>query len=267
MPKKAPSFAEVLDMLHEIAPLELAADWDNTGLLVEPQARRRSCARVLLTIDLTDAVVAEAKAARVDLVLAYHPPIFQGFKRLCHADSKQRAVLNAVAAGLAVYSPHTALDAAPGGLAEWLAEGVLGGEQPEELRPCGDGDFGRVVTLPKPISFAQLVQRVKKLLGVSSLQIARPEKAERATVRCVAVAAGAGGSVLRGACADVFVTGEMSHHDALAIVGSGATVVLAGHSNTERGFLKVLQKRLARAFGNDLDVRISRADRDPFTTV
>lgn len=266
MAKKVPTFAEVLDMLHEIAPLELAADWDNTGLLVEPQARRRSCARVLLTIDLTDAVVAEAKAARADLVVAYHPPIFQGFKQLCHADGKQRAVLHAVAAGLAVYSPHTALDAAPSGLAEWLAEGVLGGEQPEELRPCGDGDFGRVVTLPKAISFALLLQRVKKLLGVRSLQVARPEKA-KAAVCCVTVAAGAGGSVLRGACADVFVTGEMSHHDALALVGGGASVVLAGHSNTERGFLKVLKKRLVRAFGSDLDVRISRADRDPFVAV
>lgn len=266
MAKQAPLFAEVLDMLHEIAPLELAAEWDNTGLLVEPQARRRRCARVLLTVDLTDAVVAEAKAARVDLVVAYHPPIFQGLKRLCHDDGKQRAVLLAVGAGLAVYSPHTALDAAPSGLAEWLAEGVLGGQQPEELRPCGDGDFGRVVTLPKAISFPLLLQRVKKLLGVRTLQVARPAKAKNA-VRTVAVAAGAGGSVLRGACADVYVTGELSHHDTLALVAGGASVVLAGHSNTERGFLKVLRKRLVRAFGNDLDVRISSADRDPFVVV
>jgi dinuclear metal center YbgI/SA1388 family protein len=263
MPKNVPSLAEVLDILHEIAPLELAAEWDNTGLLVEPQARRGACARILLTIDLTDEVVAEAVKMRADLVVAYHPPIFQGMKRLHHADGKQRAVIHAIAAGLAVYSPHTALDAAPSGIAEWLIQGVLAGEQPEELRPCGGGDFGRVVQLPKAIVFRQLLQRIKKHLGVRSLQVARPTKAKN-TVRTVAVAAGAGGSVLRSACADVFVTGEMSHHDALAVVGSGGTVVLAGHSNTERGYLKVLQRRLLRAFGKDAVVSVSHADRDPF---
>jgi len=64
--------------------------------------------------------------------------------------------------------------------------------------------------------------------------------------------------------ADVFLTGELSHHDALAAVAAGTTVVLAGHSNTERPFLRVLQKRLRREFGRGLDVRLCRADRDPF---
>jgi putative NIF3 family GTP cyclohydrolase 1 type 2 len=70
--------------------------------------------------------------------------------------------------------------------------------------------------------------------------------------------------VLKGSGADVFVTGEMSHHDALAAVAAGAAVVLAGHSNTKRGFLPLLRRRLALAFEGDLDVRIARADRDPF---
>ncbi|MBM4062203.1 MAG: Nif3-like dinuclear metal center hexameric protein [Planctomycetes bacterium] len=262
MPKPR-TLAEVVDILHEIAPLELAAEWDNTGLLLEPRRRRGAVARVLLTVDLTEAVVAEARAARADLVVAYHPPIFHGLKRLCADDPAQRAVLLAAAAGLAVYSPHTALDAAPGGLAEWLAEMVLAGEQPEELCPCGDGDFGRVVRLPRPLPFATLRRRVERLLGVRDLRIARPAR-PRDPVRSVAVAAGAGGSVLRSVRADVFLTGELSHHDALAAVAAGTTVVLAGHSNTERPFLRVLQKRLRREFGRGLDVRLCRADRDPF---
>jgi putative NIF3 family GTP cyclohydrolase 1 type 2 len=59
----------------------------------------------------------------------------------------------------------------------------------------------------------------------------------------------------------------MSHHDALAAVAAGATVVLAGHSNTERAFLPMLRRRLQQAFDGDLDVRIARSDRDPFTVV
>jgi dinuclear metal center YbgI/SA1388 family protein len=263
MARHAPSRDEVVDILNEIAPLELAAEWDNTGLLLAPHAGRRPVARVLLTIDLTEAVVAEAARQRAGLVVAYHPPIFQPLKRLHRDDARQRVVLAAIAAGLTVYSPHTALDAAPSGLADWLAEGVLGGDAPASLRPCGDGEYGRVVELAQPLAFVRLLQRLKRRLGVRTLQVARPSRAAP-RVRTVAVAAGAGGGILRAVEADVLVTGELSHHDTLAAVAAGRSVVLAGHSNTERGFLRVLRQRLQRAFGGDLDVRVSREDRDPF---
>jgi len=262
----APSLAEVVDILHEIAPLELAAEWDNVGLLLQPKPRPGKVARALLTIDFTMAVAAEAVAAHADLVVSYHPPIFQGLRRL-HADGgTMGALLRAAAAGIAVHSPHTALDAAPNGIADWLVECVLGGEVPTELRPCGEGEFGRIVTLAKPMPFRTLLQRCRRRFGGRTLQVARPAGAP-SRLRTIAVAAGAGGSVLRDAKADVLVTGEMSHHDALAAVAAGRAVVLAGHSNSERGFLRVLQRRLREAFDGDLDVRLAKADRDPFVVV
>ncbi len=263
MARRAPSLAEVLDILHEIAPLELASEWDNTGLLLEPRQLRGGVARALLTIDLTEAVVTEAVKMRADLVVAYHPPIFQPQKRLCRADGRQRALLAAIAGGVAVYSPHTALDAAPGGIAEWLAEGVLGGAEPADLRPIGEGEFGRLVELAAPLPLPAMVRRIKRRLGVRQLQIARPAR-PAAAVATVAVAAGAGAGVLRGVRADVWLTGELPHHDALAAVAAGTTVLLAGHSNTERGYLRVLRSRLARAFGKDVAVQVAKSDRDPF---
>ena len=262
----APTFAEVIDILHEIAPLELAAEQDNVGVLLQPKSRPGRVRRVLLTIDLTPPVVAEAIVARAELVVAYHPPIYRPAKRLVAEGGVQEALLRAAAAGIAVYSPHTALDAAPSGLADWLAERLLGGAAPKELRPCGDGEFGRVVELARPLPFRTLLQRCKRTFAVRSLQVARPTRGSR-SVRTIAVAAGAGGSVLRGIAADVWVTGELSHHDALAAVAAGTSVVLAGHSNTERGFLKVLQRRLREPFAGELDVRLARSDSDPFRVV
>lgn len=262
----APSFAEVLDILHEIAPLELAADSDNVGLLLQPRAKPGRVRRVLLTIDLTPEVAAEAIAGRADLVVAYHPPIYRPLKRLAADGGVQEGLLRVATAGIAVYSPHTALDAAPSGLADWLAERMLGGDAPKELRPCGDGEFGRVIELGKSLPFRTLLQRCKRTFGVRTLQVAAPARPVR-SVRTIVVAAGAGGSILRGVRADVWVTGELSHHDALAAVAAGTTVVLAGHSNTERGFLKVLQRRLREPLGGELDVRVARSDRDPFTVV
>jgi dinuclear metal center YbgI/SA1388 family protein len=256
-----PSLPEVLDILHEVAPLDLAASWDNVGLLLEPKRRRGAVARVLLAIDMTEAVVAEAARARADLLVAYHPPIFQPLQRLCADAPGQRAVLAAAAAGLAVYSPHTALDAAPGGIADWLAEGLAGGDEPECLRPCGEGDFGRFVELRRRLPFAELLRRCKRMLRLRHVRVALPRRVPG--IRTFAVAAGAGGAVLRGERADAWVTGELSHHDVLAAVAQGTCVVLAEHSNTERGYLKVLQKRLHAAFGRELAVQVAAADRDP----
>lgn len=264
---KAPVLLEVLDLLRELAPLELAAEWDNVGLVVAPaRARRRLCKRVLLTIDATPAVVQEALKLQADLLVSYHPPIFQPLRRLDADEPRLGALLAAVAQNLAIYSPHTALDAAPGGLADWLAGRVAGGAVPESLRPCGEGDFGRVVELQRPVSLAILLQRCKRSFGVSQLRLARGEGAGK-SVRTIAVAAGAGASVLRGVAADVWVTGEMSHHDVLAAVHGGTSVILAEHSNTERGYLPLLQQRLRAAFGRELRVAISRRDRDPITVV
>ena len=261
----APGFDEVLDMLHEIAPLELAAEWDNVGLLLQPHEQPGQVAKVLLTIDLTDAVVDEAVRLRRRPGRVLSPADLSAARASEH-DRPGPAPRAARAAGgaLPVYSPHTALDAAPGGLADWLIEGALGDDVPTEVRPCGEGEYGRVAELSRGIAWSALLDRIKQLFGVSHLQIAKPPGTGK--VRSIAVAAGAGSGVLRGTPADVYVTGEMSHHDALAAVAAGTAVVLAGHSNTERGFLRLLKKRLTTEFGKALDVRVSKVDKDPLTT-
>lgn len=266
MPRGSPSFAEVLDALQEIAPLELAADWDNVGLLLEPVERHGPVARVMLTIDLTLAVVEECVASRADLVVAYHPPIFRGLQRLSASEPQQRAVLAALRAGLSVYAPHTALDAAAGGVADWLAEALLVGRPPANFGGCGDGDFGRVAELSRATTVGALLPAIRRHLGVESLRVALPGAGRRHAVRTVAVAAGSGGSILRAAPhADLWLTGELSHHDALAAVAAGTAVVCVEHSNSERGYLRVLQQKLRAPFGKTLDVRIAKRDRDPFT--
>ncbi|MEM7262432.1 MAG: Nif3-like dinuclear metal center hexameric protein [Planctomycetota bacterium] len=72
----------LLSVLSELAPLELAEDWDNVGVLVDPTPRE--IRRILLCIDFSEAVLDEALSAGVDWVVAYHPLIFSGLKRLSH---------------------------------------------------------------------------------------------------------------------------------------------------------------------------------------
>lgn len=106
--------------MDRIAPPELAQSWDNVGLLVGD--RSAVCGRVLLCIDLTPAVLREAVASRCEMIVSYHPPLFKPVKRLL-ADSEgtESIVHQAIACGIAIYSPHTALDAAEGGVNDVLA--------------------------------------------------------------------------------------------------------------------------------------------------
>lgn len=86
------------------------------------------------------------------------------------------------------------------------------------------------------------------------------------TIDSAAAVAGSGASVLRGVKADLYLTGEMSHHDVLDAVHNGVTVVLANHSNTEREYLNVFAGKLRREMPL-LNVRVSEVDRDPLLFV
>lgn len=184
-------------------------------------------------------------------------------------------------AGIAVYSPHTAIDAAVGGVNDWLADGICGNKKYEAHRQvitpiegienCKGAGMGRIVTLKEPVTFDDLIQRVKSHLGLEKLQIALAPHHRSSPVSSIAICAGSGDSVLRGAKADVYFTGEMSHHVALNLIENGSSAIVCGHSNTERGFLKVLQKQLSSQLEQDYDgpneVVISSTDKDPLEIV
>src|SRR5262249_22736623 len=96
-----------------IAPTWTAADWDNVGLLVGD--REWPVTRCLLTIDLTPEVFDEALQLRADAILAYHPPIFRAVKSFVPSRKTQEGIAAAaLAERIAIYPPHTALDAPRG---------------------------------------------------------------------------------------------------------------------------------------------------------
>lgn len=283
---------ELLRAMSRIAPLSLAdSSWDNVGLLLEtPFARQQAktstpATGVHLCIDLTTAVCKEAiDNDNVGAILCYHPIIFRGLKSLRMSDPQQASLLRLAAAGISVYSPHTSLDAAVGGINDMLAiacsadgeAGIQGGSK--GIQPCtpskdkdvpsgheGAG-MGRRIRLKQAVSIEDLVQRIKHSLGLRYLHVARPSEAKE--ISTIAVCAGSGSSVLAKDSSDCWFTGEMSHHELLAATQAGRTVILANHSNTERPYLrKVLAGRLEAESQGKLTVTVSDADHDPLETV
>lgn len=119
------------DAMESFSPVGLAQSWDNVGLIV---GNSEAALRVaLLAIDLTAPVLSDAIRRKADLLLTYHPPIFKPVSRLLGEGSGMESlVFEAIQAGIALYSPHTALDAANGGTNEVLA-GLCGATRLDPL--------------------------------------------------------------------------------------------------------------------------------------
>jgi dinuclear metal center YbgI/SA1388 family protein len=105
--------------MEQFAPLELAADWDNVGLLLGDLAA--PVERLMTCLTVTPEVVAEAVAERVQCIITHHPMLFHAVKRLTAATSEGQMLLALIRAGVAVYSPHTAFDNTAGGINDALA--------------------------------------------------------------------------------------------------------------------------------------------------
>jgi dinuclear metal center YbgI/SA1388 family protein len=373
--------SDLVRAMQTLAPLQYAESWDNVGLLVGSTERDLN-GPVLLTIDLTESVLAEAVGAKASAVVSYHPPLWEPVKRLTGDTPRGRIILGAIEAGMALYSPHTALDAAAEGLTDWLCEGLSAGSegkiagdaralQPhmareetqqvkivtfvperelEALRNAlatagagkigaynvcsfaipGTGTFmggagsrpvvgrpgrlevtqevrlemvcsraalplaletlnrfhpyeepavdvyellgrpqrhvgaGRRIVLDQPATIGQLAERLKKHLAIPVVNIAQAEKSD-APVTHIGVVPGSGASLAAAARADgcrVFVTGEMKHHEMLEALHSGMSLILAGHTNTERGYLPRLERKI-RALLPGIRTLVSSADRSP----
>ncbi len=112
--------AAVVEFLERFAPPDLAADWDNVGLLLGDPAA--PVGRLMTCLTLTPDVAEEAVASGVGLVVTHHPILFRAVKRLTASRPEGRMLLTLARAGVAVYSPHTALDNTTGGINDLLAQ-------------------------------------------------------------------------------------------------------------------------------------------------
>lgn len=253
---------QVYEVMQRLAPPELAEHWDNPGLLVDCGGEVR---RVLVTLDITPEVVAEAAAKQCTVIVAHHPVIFDPLKRLCPADVPYQLVR----AGISAICMHTNLDAAEGGVNEVLA-GIFG-MRDWEVFADGCGRVGEV----EPITVPELARKAQAVLGVRcnrprsgpAVQVKFADTGR--TVRRLAVISGAGGSMFEDALAvgaDCLLTGEANHHAAIDAVRLGLSLVAAGHYATEFPVCAAIADRLRTAFP-ELEVRVSGENRDPFTYI
>ena len=262
------TIGEVAACLESTAPVGLAEDWDNVGLLTgDPTAAVR---RLMTCLTLTPTSAQEAIDRGADLVVTHHPLPFRPLKRITTDIPSGRMLWDLTRAGVAIYSPHTAFDSARDGINQQLAELLeLTDIQPliatEEEPTVGTGRWGR---LRAPHTVEQVAGRLRDGLrepgrGPVSIRGVRPSAD---SIEHLAVACGSAGQFLDQARAhgcDALVTGETSFHTCLEAEAYGVGLVLVGHFASERFAVVKLAARLRNELTELEEVWASESERDP----
>jgi dinuclear metal center YbgI/SA1388 family protein len=257
-----PTVSEVCEYLDQLAPVDLAEDWDNVGLLI---GRRTSeIQRIMTCLTLTPDVASEAVEQGVQLVVSHHPVLFRGAKTISDQSDEGRMLLGLIESGVAVYSPHTRFDSAQQGVNQQLAEGfglvdISAIRRSEAFPGLGSGRTGR---LPSPTRLKEFLNVVRSVCGARYLEYCGDDEA---VVRQVGVACGSAAEFLEDAAklgCDTFVTGEARFHSALAARSKGVNLILMGHYSSERPAMEWLAVQLGQVFSG-VDVAASQVECDP----
>ena len=242
---------QLYEAMQALAPLELAESWDNPGLLVDCGGE---VTRVLVTLDITPEVVAEAAAKHCEAIVAHHPVIFDPLRRVTAEDVPAMLLQN----GISAICMHTNLDAAPGGVNDVLADLL----RIENRRDFAD-NCGRIGTLNVPTTAQQLAETCSRMLHTHCKFVEADHPVEK-----LAEVSGAGGSYLQQAIdegADCLVTGEAAHHIAVLAKQKGVGLVVAGHWGTEHPVVFALADALTERLPKEVTVAPSLADVDPYS--
>lgn len=211
----------ILDFIEKSAPIDTQASWDNSGLLVGDL--HRDVKKVLVALDITKAVVEEAKSLGCELIISHHPVIFSPLSQICC----DNIVYSLIKADICALCLHTNLDIAENiGVNIKLAQAL--GLENSTLYP---EDFLCVGTLKTGMSDTQFARHVKDSLNCNGVRYTNG-----GDIKTVAVCSGGGSDAIelnKKYRFDAIVTGEIKHHHFLYAHEQNFCCVEAGHFNTE----------------------------------
>lgn len=234
--------SDVIKAIERIAPLRLQDEWDNSGLQVGFAGDE--VGKVLVCLDITEEIVDEAIAGKCNMIVSHHPLLFHSLKQVSDCTYQQRCVTKAIKEGIAIYSAHTSLDNAPGGVNHKIAE-LIGLKNPEWLEAKEDSGSGLIGELPEALEPEQFLETLKTTFKVESLRHSEPAGKP---VKKVALCGGAGAFLMPPAKtlgADCFITGEFHYHDYFE--SDGMLLVELGHYQSEQYTQDLLKDILEKA--------------------
>ena len=254
---------EIIKHIENIAPLSIAAPWDNSGMQVA--SVNDDISHIAVMLDPTPEKVTQALAAGADMVVSHHPLLMKA--KMPNMLDEYHAVLRQLfSRDIPLYSAHTSLDANLHGPAAWFADafGLASRHALENVAEHTEGEphygFGIAGVLPRPLSYAEFTDKLAKVLGKGTWRASGPMPE---TVSRMAYCPGSGESMIRDAQnlgADIYITGDVKYHAALE---APIRVLDVGHFILEETMMRVFADLLRR---NAAPVTVTFFEAsDPFT--
>jgi dinuclear metal center YbgI/SA1388 family protein len=262
---------DLLKALDKFTAFGLAEQWDNVGLMLgSPNQTIRG---VLVALDPTEEVLAEAREIGADCIITHHPLIFHALKAINTDQPLGRFLRLALENNTTVIGCHTNLDQTAGGVSDVLASS-LGIQDARPLVPARDNHgtdaatgFGRVGRLADPLNGEVFIGYLCDFFKLPVLRVAGKLPEEISTV---AVCGGSGSDLAEAAYASgaqVYVTGEVKHSTARWAEAAGFCIIDAGHFATENPVVDSLVEALQNIFvEQDVDIPVWSSERqqNPF---
>lgn len=261
-----PTLKAVLGILEEIAPSHAAEDWDNPGLQMGHLSQE--VGKIFISLDPTLKSLRKAVKRNAQVLLTHHPLILDPISSLNRDRYPGDVIFEAIERGISIVAAHTNLDAARGGINDGLADlfGLQEVEVLEKRSDLAEGGLGRIGDLPEPVRLSEMTKRIKVILGAEKIRVVG-RKGRR--IERVAVVGGAGGGMVALALkrgAQLLITGEVRHHEALEAEALGLVLIDAGHFQTEKSALKPFVNHLRNRFleqNMDVIVEVNDTEKSP----
>ncbi|MBT5615200.1 MAG: Nif3-like dinuclear metal center hexameric protein [Flavobacteriales bacterium] len=254
---------EVTNFLEQYAPLEYQETYDNCGLIIgDANAEIKG---VLITLDCIESVIDEAIATGCNLIVAHHPIIFSGLKKLNGSNYIERTVIKAIKNDIAIYAIHTNLDNMHNGVSAKIAE-KLGLENCKVLAPksdlinkqVGSGIIGELKTA---VNTEQFLMDIKENMQTDCVRYTPIVNQE---IKRVAVCGGSGSFLLKNAIeakVDIFITADFKYHE---FFDAENHIIIAdiGHYESEQFTKELIYDLLTKNF-TKFAVRLSKVNTNP----
>jgi dinuclear metal center YbgI/SA1388 family protein len=261
---------DVIEIMENFAPVDLKESYDNVGLMVGD--RNSTVTSILVALDCTLDVIAEAKERNCNLILTHHPLIFRKPSSVTYDTLQGRKINELIKNDISVYSSHTNLDSVCGGINDIFLK-VLGFPEGNVMEPAadnkdkGNSGIGRFVVLEEGLTLGELCSKVK---GALQLEYIRYSGQEDRTIKRIALINGSGQDYFITAAAlgaDCIITGDTTYHYVSDYIEEGISVIDAGHFATEwpafRLFADILSSALTNS-GWENSVITSSKTKDPY---
>lgn len=241
---------EIEAYFDALYPSERRCEWDNDGLLICPD-RRKKVKKVLTCLDVTFSAIEKARAEGCELIVSHHPMLFSPINRINEDSIVGQKILLLMEAGISLISLHTRFDAAIGGLNDTFGQSLgLITEQNGKLLE-EEPFIGGIGVLPAKYTPTELARHVSRVLS-SPVKLYSAEL----DVEKVGYCCGSGKDLVKPCLvhgADAFIGGDIPYHAALDAVELGMTVIDCGHFASEKNAPTALRTALG-ALSPDLDI-------------